>query len=174
MPPSIAQELRQTFHIHALRYEAKHRLTGRQWDQYNQLTEPCQKAYDKETRLFNERFDGRINQEYKKLLDEQTSKTKDYKPGFVQDDLFDRKALLKQADTNVRHRHEQRLASIEEKETQAIETLLKGSARVNQHTDQSKDAFARAAERRSGNERRTRQTGEPINKSSRQHSQGRE
>jgi acyl-CoA reductase-like NAD-dependent aldehyde dehydrogenase len=166
LPPSIAQELRQTFHNHALRYEAKHNLTGRQWDQYSQLTERCQNASDKETKLFNERYHGRINQEYKKLLHEKTAKAKDYKPGFAQDDLLDRTALLKQADTNVRDRHKQRLALIEQKETQGIETLLQRSSRENQLTGQSKDAFARAANRRSGQERRSRdqQTHNPIHR----------
>ncbi len=169
MPASIAQELRQTFHIHALRYEAKHNLTGRQWDQYSQLTERCQNASDKEAKLFNERYHGRINQEYKKLLHEKTAKTKDYKPGFVQDDLLDRTALLRQADTNVRDRHEQRLALIEQKETQGIETLLQRFSRENQYTGQSKDAFARAANRRSGEERRKsdEQTHNPIHRQTR-------
>lgn len=160
MSPSMSQSIRETFHIHALRHEAKILLTGRQWDQHNKLSERCQKASDKETNLLNERFEARMTQEYKKLLNERTSVTKRHKPNFAQDDLFDRTTLLKQADTNVRNRHERRLAFIEQYETQRTEALLQRSSRENQITGQSKDAFARAADRRSGEERRTRKMGE--------------
>lgn len=157
MSLSISQELKQTFHMHALRREARMLLTGRQWDQYNQLTERCQKASEKEELLFNERFSGRVDQEYRKLLNERTAKTKDFTPIHAQEDIFDKTALLKQADTNVRNRHEQRIAGIQQYEERGIETLLQRSTRENQLTGQSKDAFARAADRRSGEERRMRQ-----------------
>lgn len=157
MRPPIAQELKKTFHIHALRHEAKHNLTGRQWDQYQQLTDRCQKARDKEETLFKDRFDGRIDQECRKILRDNAARNRHLKPIGQQDDLFDRASLLKQADTNVRNRHEQRLARITQMEERGIENLLQRSSRANQRTSQSKDAFARAADRRSGKERRVRE-----------------
>jgi len=169
MSPSITQELKQTFHVHALRHEANHLLTGRQWDRYQQLAERCQKSRDQENKLFNERFDGRIDQESRKILRDNAAKNRNLKPVGQQDDLFDRAALLKQADTNVRNRHEQRLVKITQLEERGIETLLQRSSRENQHTGQSKDAFARAADRRSGEERRirTQQTSKPIHRQTR-------
>jgi len=156
MSLSISQELKQTFHLHALRREANSQLTGRQWEQRQSLTSRCQKASKKEEHLFVERYQTRINQEYKKLQNERTAKTKEHKPGFVQDDIFDRASLLKQADTNVRNRHEQRLGRIKQFETRELETLLQRSSRENQLTGRSKDAFGRAADRRLGEERRVR------------------
>lgn len=169
MSPSITQELKQTFHVHALRHEANHLLTGRQWDQYQQLAERCQKSRDQENKLFKERFGSRIDQECRKILRDNAARNLNLKPIGQQDDLFDRAALLKQADTNVRNRHEQRLAKITQREEQGIETLLQRSSRENQLTGQSKDAFARAADRRSGEERRVRaqQTSKPIHRQTR-------
>jgi len=167
MRPSITQDLKQTFHLHALRHEAKHLLTERQWDQYQQLTNRCERARDQEQKLFNERFHGRVDQECRKILKDNAAKTRDFKPVGQQDDLFDRASLLKQADRNVRNRHEQRLAKITRTEERGIETLLQRSSRQNQLTGQSKDAFTRAAERRSGNERRVRQKSEEPQKSTR-------
>lgn len=156
MSISISQELKQTFHIHALRHEASHQLTGRQWDQYQKLTDRCEKARSHEQKLFNERYHGRVNQECRKILNGNTAKTREFKPIDQQDDLFDKASLLKQADTNVRNRHEQRLARITQIEEHRIESLLQGSSRANQIKGQSKDAFARVADRRSGSERRVR------------------
>ena len=155
MSLSISQELRQTFHVHALRREASFLLTGHQWDAQQTLSNRCQTARDKEQRLFNERYDGRIAQEYKKLMNEGTERRKDFKPGYRLEDPFDRASLLKQADTNVRSRYEQRLARIDQFEERNLEILLQRSSRENQLTGQSKDAFACATERRSGNERRS-------------------
>jgi len=143
MSLSIHQELRQTFHLAALRHEAKQNLTGRQWGQYQELKGRCDKARDQEQKLFSERYHGRIDQECRKILKENAAKKRHLKPLGQQDDLFDRSSLLKQADTNVRNRHEQRLARITKLEEQGIETLLQRSARANQRGDQSKDAFAR-------------------------------
>lgn len=156
---SISQELRQSFHLNALRHEASVLLTGRQWEARSQLTDRCQKAVKQEKRLFNERFDGRMSQEYKKLMNVNAAKKPQHKPSFVQHDIFDRAGLLKQADANVRNRHEQRIAKLEQIETRGIETLLQRSSRENQLTGQSKDAFTRATERRSGKERRVREMG---------------
>lgn len=160
MSLSISQELKQTFHLHALRREANTLLTGRQWEQRQALTSRCQNAIEKEEKLFKERYHGRMDQECRKILRDNAAKNRHLKPIGQQDDLFDRASLLKQADMNVRHRHEQRLARIAQIETRGIETLLQRSSRANQLTGQSKDAFARAADRRSGQERRVRQIGE--------------
>ena len=157
---SISQELKKTFHVHALRREANHNLTGRQWGDYQQLTDRCQKAHSQEQKLFNERLHSRVDQEYRKIMSGNAAKNWHLKPNGQRDDMFDRKALLEQADTNVRNRHAQRLARITQIEERGIETLLQRSSRENQLTDQSKDAFTRAAERRSGEQRRTRKMGE--------------
>jgi len=159
MRPPIAQELKQAFHVHALRHEAKHNLTARQWDQYRQLTDRCERARDQEQRLFKERYHSRVDQECRKILRDNAAKNRHLKPIGQQDDLFDRAALLKQADTNIRNRHHQRLARITQVEERGIQTLMQRSSRANQLTGQSKDAFARATDRRSG-ERRIRSGGE--------------
>ena len=156
MSLSIHQELKQTFHLAALRKEANTFLTGRQWSQYQRLKDRCNGARTQEQKLFKERYHSRIDQECRKILRDNTAKNRHLKPIGQQDDLFDRAALLKQADTNVRKRHEQRLARITQIEEQGIESLLQSSLRANQFTNQSKDAFTRAADRRSGEERRVR------------------
>lgn len=166
---SIHQELKQTFHLAALRKEANTFLTGRQWSQYQQLKDRCQNARDQEQKLFKERYHSRVDQECRKILRDNAAKTRHLKPIGQQDDLFDRASLLKQADTNVRNRHHQRLARITQAEERGIQTLLQRSSRANQLTGQSKDDFTHAADRRSGEERRghKQKTHNPIRRQAR-------
>jgi len=160
MSLSIHQELKQTFHLAALRKEANTFLTGRQWSQYQGLKDRCDVARTQEQKLFKERYHNRVDQECRKILRDNAAKNRHLKPIGQQDDLFDRASLLKQADTNVRNRHHQRLARITQVEERGIQALLQRSSRANQLTGQSKDAFARSADRRSGEERRIRQNSE--------------
>ena len=161
MTLSISKQIRESFNLHALRRESKI-LTGRQWDKRNAIVDRCERARNKELKLFNERFDGRVNQEAKRLMDKQASKVRQHKPGFVQDDIFSRSALMTQAHSNIRNRHERRMAFIERFETRELETLLQQSKRINRSTGQAKDALSRAADRRSGRERRRNETDAPI------------
>ncbi|MEM7069447.1 MAG: hypothetical protein AAF478_11245 [Pseudomonadota bacterium] len=154
MNMSISQELKQTFHLHSLRREAGFQLTGRQWEQHNAISKRCRAATEKEKRLFNERYEMRIAQECRNLINESGSKNRNLKPIGQQDDLFDRASLLKQADTNVRKGHERRIEVIDRYEARKIEELLQRSARVNQHRGQSRKPFNETADRRSGTDRR--------------------
>lgn len=155
MSLSLTQELKQTFHLHALRRQANMALTGRQWGKHTALKNRCEKARRDERRLFDERYETRIRQEYKKLLHEQNGKVKEFKPRWAQHDNFNKKALLAQSDTNVRGRHESRLQRIDRYEARELETLLQSSVRANQLTGKSKQAFNKSVDRRSGAERRS-------------------
>ena len=170
MSLSITQELKQTFHLHALHHEASYRLTGRQWEKHALLKNRCETARRHETRLFDERYEARMGQEYKKLLHERNGKEKEFKPRWAQNDSFDKTALLAQADTNVRGRHEKRLGRINKFETRELETLLQRSTQENQLMGKSEQAFNKSANRRLGTERRSGQQAQqsrPVQRQSR-------
>lgn len=148
MALSIGSELQKAFHLVALRRETDILLTGRQWEKRNSIVERCAKASQKEEDLFKERFDSRIATEQKRLINEAGSITRTLQPDHAQNDLFDKTALLTQADTNVRNAHEDRLNKIQDFETEKLESLLQTSSRENQLQGKAKRSFNKKADRR--------------------------
>lgn len=158
MSLTIAQELKQTFHLVVLRMESEDLLTGRQWEKRHGLVKRCDQARKKETGLFNERFDARIVIEQKRLIDNAAAKIKQHKPVWGHDDLFDKTAVLAQADKNVRSAHENRITRINQYETRGLEALVQSARRENQIQGKPTHAFNKVKDRRQGNERRIRNT----------------
>lgn len=148
MALSIGSELQKAFHLVALRRDADVLLTGRQWEKRKALIGRCERARQKEESLFEERFDARIAVEQKRLLNQAGSRNRTLQPDYAQNDLFDKTALLTQADTNVRNAHENRLDKIQDFETEKLESLLLTSARENQLQGKAKRSFNNKADRR--------------------------
>lgn len=148
MPLSIGSELQKAFRLVALRREADVLLTGHQWKQRNSLVARCDAARQKEEALFEERFDARIAVEQKRLINQAGSRTRTLQPDYAQNDLFDKSALLSQADSNVRNAHNARLEKIQNFETRELKSLLQKSAQENQLQGKAKDSFNKSAERR--------------------------
>ena len=167
MSLSITQEVKQTFHLVALRIEAKDLLTGRQWGKRNALVERCDRARQKENALFDERLHARVAIEQKKLINRAGSKTKQHKPIWAQDDLFDKSASLAQADKNVRSAHKQRISRIDQYEERGLEALMQSARRENKIQGKSKQNLNQVADRRVGGERRIRQAGKQSRKQQR-------
>ncbi len=164
---SISQEIKQTFHLVALRKEAKDLVTGRQWEKRDGLIQRCDQARGKEIGLFKERFDVRVANEQKKLIDEAGSKTRNYKPIWAQDDLFDSTTSLAQADSNVRSAHENRIARIDNYERSGLEALMQSARRENKVQGKSVSNFNQTADRRVGGERRIGSSAKQSRKQSR-------
>ena len=164
---SITQDVKQTFHLVALRIEAKDLLTGRQWEKRRALVKRCKAARGKENMLFKERLHTRVKIEQKKLIDEAGSKTKQHKPIWAQDDLFDSTASLAQADKNVRSAHESRLERINQYEERGLEALMQSARRENKIQGKSKQNLNQVADRRVGGERRIRKFGKQTRRQQR-------
>lgn len=156
MSLSTAQHVKQTFNLIALRRESDVLLTGRQWEKRNALVERCDKARKRETALFNERFDARIATQLKELINRAGSKTKEHKPVWASDDVFDKTANLAQADTSVRSSHQQRITRIDQFEERELESLMQSAARENALQGKAARSFNRTVDRRLGGERRVR------------------
>lgn len=167
MSLSITQEIKQTFHLVALRKESKDLLTGRQWEQRRALVKRCKEARGKENAFFDERFHTRVTIEQKKLIDQSGSKTKDHKPVWGQDDVFDKSASLAQADKNVRSAHENRIERINQYEERGLEALIQTARAENKIQGKSVRSFNQTSDRRVGGERRIRQIGKQSRKQER-------
>ena len=167
MSLSTTQEVKQTFHLVALRKESKELLTGRQWEQRRALVKRCKEARGKENVLFKERLHTRVAIRQKKLIDEAGSKDREHKPNWAQDDLFNSSALLAQADKQVRSAHEGRIERINQYEERGIEALMQSSRRENKIQGKSEHSFNQSADRRLGGERRIRKLGKQSRKQER-------
>ena len=167
MSLTITQEIKQTFHLVALRNEAKDLVTGRQWEKRDGLINRCEQARRKETALFDARFDARIAIEQKKLIDKAGSKQKVHKPIWGQDDVFDKTANLAQADKNVRSAHDRRVEIINQYEKRGLEALVQSARSENKTQGKSERSLNQAADRRLGGERRIRKLGKQSRKQQR-------
>ena len=159
---SITQEVKQTFHLVALRKESKELLTGRQWEHRRALVKRCKEARGKENVLFKERLHTRVAIEQKKLINDAGSKTKQHKPVWAQDDLFDSTASLAQADRNVRAAHENRIERINQYEERGLEALMQSARRENKLENKPTNSFNQKSDRRHGGERRKPSTRKTI------------
>ena len=167
MSLSTSQEVKQTFHLVALRKESKDLLTGRQWEQRRALVKRCKEARGKEIMLFKERLHTRVAIEQKKLIDEAGSKDREHKPKWAQDDLFDGTASLAQADKQVRSAHEQRISRINQYEERGLEALVQSARGENKIQGKSVRNFNQTSDRRVGGERRIRKLGKQSRKQQR-------
>ena len=154
MALSLAEQVKQTFNLIALRSEAKARLTGRQWEKRGALVDRCEKAQLKAEELFYKRYPVRVAAAQKKLIDKAGAKTLEHRPRFSQEDRFDKAETLDQAQSQVKDAHERRLGRINDCEQRGLSILLSSAERANQLQGKSVQAFDKVADRRRGGERR--------------------
>ena len=151
---TIGGELRRTFHLAAMRKEYKHILTGRQREQARKLIERCEDLRQREGKLYEARFLTRVEEARKKLIDQAGAVRKEFKPGWVGEDRFNKAATLRQAQRDVRAHHQRRIARIDSQESTQLSGLLKRAQKENRIQGKARDAFNKKVDRRGGQERR--------------------
>lgn len=154
MPQTIAEELKATFHLVALRSEANTRLTGRQWQQRKALVDRCHKARQKAEELNFKRYPERVVAAQKKLIDKAGAKTLEHRPSFAQEDRFDKAETLDQAQSQVKAAHERRIGRINQYEERGLSILLSSAERANRLEGKAERAFDKVSDRRRSAERR--------------------
>lgn len=154
MDLNIAEELKRAFDLATLRKEARGLKSSRQWQKAFQLDLRCQVARSRETKLYLDRYDTRVEVARRRLIDEAAKKSFDFKPRWGGDDRFDAEATLRQAQRQVRHEHERRIARIDDYERQRLKAIVEQSIRENNLMGMVREEFGRAVDRRTGADRR--------------------
>lgn len=143
---SLNEELRRTFEVAAMRREARHLETPRQWREANALLQRCAKARAHEKDLYLARYESRTEARHRRLIDEAGRQSgPGFRPFGVGADRFDPHALRMQAERDVRAAHAGRLIRIEEIERRGLAALLARSHQENGRRGQAREAFARAS-----------------------------
>ena len=154
MSETITQQLRQAFHLASLRNEAKRARTPENWRELGQVRDRYAKLYEQEDRTFRKEYSTRVEMARKRLIDKAASKPKDFKHRWFSNDQFDKAAILRQAQREVRAHHRIQMDGLEKQETRELEAVLARAGRMSDLRDKANASFERAANRRGGSERR--------------------
>lgn len=139
MALSLAEHLRRSFDLATLKREARALKTGRHWEQANHLMLRCDALRTKETKLYRERYDTRVEAEYRRILNASASMRRELKPNWIGQDRFNSGDLLRQARRNVLTRHESRLQQMDALETRELRRIVWKAARENRIEGQAQD-----------------------------------
>ncbi len=151
---TIGGELRRAFHLASMRKEYKDILTGRQREQARKLIERCEDLRKREDSLYEARFLTRVEEARRKLINQAGAVRKEFKPGWMGEDRFNKAATLRQAQRDVRAHHQRRIARIDSHESAQLSGLLNRARKENRIQGKARDAFNKTVDRRGGLERR--------------------
>jgi hypothetical protein len=154
MTVPIQEELRHQFDLVSLRREARALRTSEQWGEVQNITKRSNRAQAQEEALYTQRYDTRVEQARKRLIDEAGAKPRHLKPGWASDDHFSPDATLRQARRDVEAAHKRRVQRIVDWERGALHGLIEQSMPENSIRGAIREDFDRVVEPRSGTERR--------------------
>lgn len=150
----IEEVLRRSFEVASLRKDAMALKTTRYWSDVRKLGQRCNKVRAREERLYTERYDTRVEEARRRLIDEAASRSRDFKPPWAGKDRFSPDAILRQARRQVEIAHERRLMRITEYERRTLEGFKRQAARETSASVSPRETFAQASTRSPAMERR--------------------
>ena len=153
MAPEISDELRQTFELSSLKLQAMKGFAPDDWREFQKITDRFEDLRRFETRNYNLEFVARVEQATRKLIDKAGSKNKSFKHRFFGNDQFDKEAIRRQAQIQVRSDFDDLLFVIQSNELSEKQKLMDRVVSRDGLNRSSKREFARATNRRSGMDR---------------------
>lgn len=154
MTTDNTQQLKQTYGKATLEREAARNLTGIEWKQFRQIKQKYDDQRKFENRAYELEYKTRVEVIRKRLINKAGEKNRDFKHRWFGSDGFDKSALTRQAQRQVRGEHRSFLDHLEKKEMAEIDGLLDGAGHRQKQREKPKNDFARAADRRDGQDRR--------------------
>ena len=139
-----------------LRLDASRMLNREETERYRKAAKEfdAQRRYVK--RSYELEYSARVTQEKMRLINEAGAVKRGLVPRFLGSDGFNKDAINRRAQMNVRAAHKRELARIDQREAESIRSMMDASqARVPQ-LESPKQDFQKAVDRRLGVERRVR------------------
>jgi hypothetical protein len=152
----LSDEIKQTFDLEKLRLEAAQKLTKEEWPDFMKMRQGYEGQRRFAKRAFELEYDERVAMARVRLINKAGQKNLTLKPRWAGGDRFDKDAINRQAHREVRHAHRNDLARIERDEIRDTQQQIESSKVQRAFREMPKHDFNRAADRRSGAERRTR------------------
>ena len=153
-PFNLSDQIRQTFKLASLRHEAAKNLRGEDQVAYSKVVMAYAEQRKSETQAYQNEYRTRVEVERKRLIDKAGEKNKGFQHRWFGSDKFDKAAITRQAQRNVRHDHERTLARLDQQETEIVDGILERAAHREALREKPKRDFEKAVDRRKGQDRR--------------------
>lgn len=157
---SLSDDIKKAFQpqsdLEHLRIEAFRTLNRKEAKQYQKIANEfdAQRRYVK--RSFEMEYPSRVSEERRQLINKAGSIKRGFVPRFLGGDGFNKDAINRQAQMNVRAVRKRDLARIDKSEVESIRSMLESSQARSALREKPIKDFLKAVDRRSGQERRTR------------------
>ena len=159
MSSPYSDQLKNTFDKSAhLQREAAKTLTSAEWIEFQKLTAEYDGRIRFEQRRYELEFKTRVEVARQKLIDQAGSKGRTFIPIWGGADRFDKAAIDRQAHRQVRHDHEKLMGRMNEAKAVEQDAFLDQCHHRRQQREKPRRDFARAADRRSGLDRRIKRS----------------
>ena len=145
---NIKDEIKRTFDLASLKHRCAKDLAPQEWKEYQKIRQKFDDLRRFEHRTFELEYKTRFEVARKRLINQAGAKTRDFKHRWFGGDQFDKSAINRQAERNVRNSHAQLMAGIDKQEARETSQLLDSCEKRIEQREKPKRDFARAADRR--------------------------
>ena len=145
---NISDEIKRTFDLASLKHQAAKDFTSQEWKAYRKIGQKYDDLRRFEQRSYEIEYKTRFEVARKRLINQKGAKTRDFKHRWFGNDQFDKSAINKQAERNVRNSHFQLMAGIDSQEARETSQLLESCEKRTEQREKPKRDFANAADRR--------------------------
>ncbi len=153
-PINLSNQIRRAYKLASLRHEAAKTLRGNDQVAYSKVVVTFAEQRKLEIQSFHNEYRTRVEVERKRLIDQAGEKNRNFQHRWFGSDKFDKTAITRQAQRNVRHHHESTLARLDKQETEVVDGMLKRAGHREALREKPKHDFEKAVDRRQGKDRR--------------------
>lgn len=153
-PINLSKQIRQAYKLASLRHEAAKMLRGNDQVAYSKVVMAFAEQRKLEIQSFHNEYRTRVEVERKRLIDQAGEKNRNFQHRWFGSDRFDKAAITRQAQRNVRHHHESTLARLDKQETEVVDGMLERAGHREALREKPKHDFEKAVDRRQGKDRR--------------------
>ena len=153
---SLADEIKHTINLEKLRLDAAKKLSKEEWPAFEKMRHEYEGQRRFAKRAYDLEYDERVAMARVRLINKAGQKDLTLKPRWFGNDRFDKDAINRQAHRAVRHAYLNDLVRIDREEAHDITQMIDSSDYARAVREKPRRDFARATNRRSGQDRRTR------------------
>lgn len=157
---SLSKEVKDLFQprsdLFDLRRQAAKILNKEEWTAYKKQADKFDGERRYVKRAYELEYPARIAKARRRLINEAGSVKRRLVHKVFGSDVFDKNEINRRAQMNVRRAHHSDLSRIDQRECDALRTMLNKSQNLTAQREKPIKDFQKAVDRRSGQERRTR------------------
>lgn len=150
----IQNELKATFDVASLRREAASSLNHTEWRKLRNITDRFDKQRRAVDRIYKLDYDTLMDSARQKVMADTGQPKSEFKWKFLGKDQFNKDVIEKRAHTLVHRMRNAEMTELDRQEATAIRTLVDGCQERKALREKPQKDFARAADRRMGQDRR--------------------